>query len=115
MLLVYRDEVRMKFGAELERIIVERVTAVVHPERLVLFGSVSRGTANSDSDVDLLVLEAEVNDSRKESVMIRNALRGLGIPFDVIVMRSSWFEKTKDVVGSLAYPVHREGKIIYAA
>jgi predicted nucleotidyltransferase len=80
-----------------------------------LFGSVSRGAATSDSDVDLLILEADVTNPRKEGVRIRNALRGLGVPFDVIVMRSSWFERTKDVVGSLAYPVHREGKVIYAA
>jgi len=105
----------MIFDAELEKTIIERVTAVARPERMLLFGSVARGTATVDSDVDLLVLEADVSNTRSESVVIRKALRGLGIAFDVIVMRSSWFERTKDVVGSLAYPVHREGKVIYAA
>jgi hypothetical protein len=48
-------------------------------------------------------------------VRIGNALRGLGFPFDVIVMASERFEETKALIGGIAYPASRSGKIIYEA
>lgn len=36
--------------------VVDRIAEVYDPERVVLFGSHARGTAASDSDVDLLVI-----------------------------------------------------------
>ena len=43
------------------------------------------------------------------------ALRGLGYPFDIILMTRERFEETKDVVGGIAYPASRKGKVIYEA
>jgi predicted nucleotidyltransferase len=95
--------------------IVKRVTSVARPTRVLVFGSVARGMAATDSDIDLLVLENHVTNAREESIRIRRSLRGMGMPFDVVVMSTEWFDRTKDVVGGLAYPAHREGKVIYAA
>ena len=50
-----------------------------------------------------------------EGVRLRHALRGVGMPFDVIVMRTDRFEETKNVVGGIAYPANRYGKVIYEA
>ena len=68
-----------------------------------------------DSDIDLLVLERSPEDARKKSVVVGDALRGLGFPFDVIVMATQRFEETKDLVGGLALPADRGGKVIYEA
>jgi hypothetical protein len=38
------------------------------------------------SDIDLRVLESAPGDTRQESIRIRRAVRGLGDPFDIIVM-----------------------------
>jgi predicted nucleotidyltransferase len=95
--------------------IVRRILTVVEPDRVVLFGSAASGEMNADSDIDLLVLEKSPNDPRRESVTVRSALRGLGMAFDVIVMRTERFEESKDIIGGLAYPAHRQGKVIYAA
>jgi len=95
--------------------IVRRIRTVVEPDRVLLFGSAATGEMNADSDIDLLVLEAAPQDSRRESIAVRSALRGLGMAFDVIVMRTERFEESKDVIGGLAYPAHRQGKVIYAA
>ena len=54
-------------------------------------------------------------DQRRESVRIHDALRGLGYPFDVIVISSQWFEDSKEVIGGIAYPANKYGKVIYAA
>jgi predicted nucleotidyltransferase len=95
--------------------IVRRVLSVVQPERIILFGSAATGRMNRDSDIDLLVLEPAPRNSRKESVRIGDALRGLGFPFDVIVMATERFEETKGLVGGIAYPASRTGKMIYEA
>lgn len=95
--------------------IVRRILTVVEPDRVVLFGSAATGEMTVDSDIDLLVLEKAPMDPRRESVTVRSALRGLGVAFDVIVMRTERFEESKDIIGGLAYPAHRQGKVIYAA
>lgn len=99
---------------ELVEEIVRRICATTRPDRIILFGSATTGTMTPDSDIDLLILEERPADVRAKSVAIRAALRGLGYPFDVIVMATDRFEESKDVVGGLAYPVHRSGQVIYA-
>ena len=94
--------------------IVRRVLSVTKPDKIILFGSAAAGNMTRDSDVDLLVVEPHSDDRRKESVRIGDALRGLGFPFDVIVISSDWFEASKNVIGGIAYPANKYGKVIYA-
>ena len=94
--------------------IVRRILAACRPSRIILFGSAATGLMTKDSDIDLLLLENDVKDTRSESVRVRRALRGLGFPFDVIVMNSSLFTASRDIVGSIAYPAEKYGKVLYA-
>ena len=93
--------------------IVSRVTSLAGARRVILFGSAALGKMNRDSDIDLLVLQSAQGNARAESVRLRDALRGLGYPIDVIVMPLKRFEETKDVIGSVAYPANKYGKVIY--
>jgi predicted nucleotidyltransferase len=93
--------------------VVRRILGVSKPERVILFGSAALGEFTPDSDLDLLVLEPAPVDTRQRSVLFADALRGLGLPFDVIVMTSDRFEETKDVIGGVAYPAHKFGRVIY--
>ena len=95
--------------------IVRRILATAAPERIILFGSAATGDMTRDSDIDLLVVERDPGDRRKESVKIDATLSGLGHPFDVIVISSEWFEASKNVIGGIAYPANKYGKVIYAA
>ena len=95
--------------------IVTRLTQAAAPTRIILFGSAATGTSTSDSDIDLLVLEDEVDDVRAESVRLRAALGDLGWPVDVVVIRTERFEKTKDLIGGIAYPASRYGVVLYEA
>jgi predicted nucleotidyltransferase len=95
--------------------VVRRVLTVVQPDRIILFGSAAAGEMTPDSDVDLLVLRKTPGNARKESVQIRRALRDLGLPFDVIVMDTELFQRTKEIIGGLAHPANESGKVIYAA
>jgi uncharacterized protein len=95
--------------------IIRRIVGVAPVERIILFGSAAVGKMTADSDVDLLVLEKDPTDTRRESVRIGNALRGMGFPFDVIVMARERFDETKELIGGIAYPANKYGKVIYAA
>lgn len=97
----------------LVREIVRRVLRVARPERIILFGSAATCEMTPDSDIDLLVLEPSPEDVRSERVRIADALRGLGYPFDVLVMTRTGFEESKEVVGGIAYPAHKYGRVIY--
>ena len=95
--------------------IVKRILDVAEPQRIILFGSAAMGEMSKDSDIDLLVLESAPGDTRKESVRIRQAVRGLGYSFDIIVMSTERFEESKNVVGGVAYPANKYGEVIYEA
>jgi predicted nucleotidyltransferase len=82
--------------------------------KIILFGSAATGAMTRDSDIDLLVLERSPGDARRESVRLRAALRGMGFPFDVIVMDEAYFERTKRFVGGLAHPANKYGRAVYA-
>jgi len=95
--------------------IVRRVLTVSKPDRIILFGSAAGEQMTSDSDIDLLVVEPSPSDALRESVVIGDALRGLGFPFDVIVIGAERFEETKEIFGGIAYPAHNYGKVLYEA
>ena len=95
--------------------IVRRILSVTKPDRIIIFGSAVTGNMTRDSDIDILVVERDPGDRRKKSVRIHHALRGLGYPFDVIVISTEWFEDSKNVIGGIAYPANKYGKVIYEA
>ena len=95
--------------------IVRRVLSVAAPDKIILFGSAATGRMTRDSDIDLLIVEAGPIDRREEYVRIRRALRGMGYPFDILFITTEWFEASKNVIGGIAYPAHKHGKVIYAA
>ena len=95
--------------------IVQRIVRVAQPRRIILFGSAATGRMTTDSDIDLLVIEDRPGHPRRESVRLRDSLRGMGVPFDVVVMSTDRFEETKDLIGGIAFPAGKYGKVIYEA
>jgi uncharacterized protein len=105
----------MTGGDDLFRKVVDRILAVAKPDRIILFGSAATGSVTRDSDLDLLVLERGLGNQRQESARLREALGDLGVPVDVFAMESERFEETKGVIGGLAYPANKYGRVIYEA
>jgi len=95
--------------------IIEKIRCVAGPERIILFGSAAQGTMTTDSDMDLLVIKKNLKDQRSEVIRIRKALSEFSIPVDIIVMSAERFEETKNVIGGIAYPAHKYGRILYEA
>ena len=105
----------MKGDGVLLKKVVDRILAVAKPERIILFGSGATGLMTRDSDLDLLIIERDFRSQRDESARLRQALGDLGIPVDVFAMTPERFEETKGVIGGLAYPANKYGKVIYEA
>ena len=105
----------MGIAARLVEVIVQRILAVAKPDKIILFGSAVTDRMTRDSDIDLLVVEPVPGDQRKESVRLGATLRGMGHPFDVIVISTEWFEASKNVIGGIAYPANKYGRVIYEA
>ena len=81
--------------------------------KIILFGSAAKGEMTRDSDIDLLVVESELENRDEEYVRIRQALGDMGYPFDILFIATPWFEESKTVIGGIAYPPHKYGKMLY--
>jgi predicted nucleotidyltransferase len=95
--------------------IVHRILSVTSPEKIILFGSAATERMTAESDIDVLVIKASVEDNRQERREIRAALDGLGKAFDIFVMDVQRFEESKSIIGGLAYPANMQGRILYEA
>lgn len=93
---------------------VNRLVLRFQPERIILFGSQARGTADEHSDVDLLVICHIDGSRRKLMVEMDRALSGLGFARDVIVVTPEEFDRDKGIPGTIARPASQEGKVLYA-
>jgi HEPN domain-containing protein/predicted nucleotidyltransferase len=70
---------------------------------VILFGSHATGRAREDSDLDFLVVEPTLAGRRSEMVRLRQVLRPLGIPVDVLVVSRRAFESWRGL------PRHSKG------
>ena len=94
--------------------IVRRIVGVAHPDRIVLFGSAARGDMGRDSDIDLLIVKADVAHRGRLAEDIYMALAGVGAAVDVVVVTPQDVERFKDRVGTVIRPALRDGREIYA-
>jgi predicted nucleotidyltransferase len=93
-------------------LMVKRLVKRFDPEQIILFGSHARGTAQPDSDVDLLVILPVAGSKRSAS---SNALRcHIPVPKDIIVATPDQVRRQKNIFGTIIRPALREGKVLYA-
>ena len=95
--------------------LVARIVEVVNPLKIILFGSAARGDMGPDSDLDVLVVMPEGVHRRKTAQHLYREIRGLGVPFDILVTTPEILEKHKDDIGLVYQTILREGKDIYVA
>ena len=55
-----------------------------------------------------------MDSTHAEAGRIYKALADLALPVDVVVMRKAYVERYGELVGTVARPALREGKVLYA-
>ncbi|OGG45985.1 MAG: DNA polymerase beta [Candidatus Handelsmanbacteria bacterium RIFCSPLOWO2_12_FULL_64_10] len=95
--------------------LVQRIVELVHPLRIILFGSAARGDPGPNSDLDVLVIMPDDTHRRRTAQLLYRQISGLGVPFDILVATPADLEKHKDNIGLIYRTVLREGKEVYAS
>jgi PHD/YefM family antitoxin component YafN of YafNO toxin-antitoxin module len=70
---------------------------------------------NRDSDLDLLVIEPSPPTPATAASAIGRPWEPSPHPLDVIVMATERFEETKNLIGGIAYPARKYGRVLYEA
>ena len=83
------------------------------PNRIILFGSQARGTADDRSDVDILVICSFQGKRRHLMLEMDRALRGLRLARDIMILTPEEFERDRHIPGTIARPAWKEGKVLY--
>lgn len=95
------------------REIVARIVAKFAPEKVIVFGSAARGTADADGDVDLLIV-MQIHGSRRQlATDIERSLIGIPVPVDLVVITPEELARDRGRVGTIVRPALREGRVVY--
>ena len=92
---------------------VEIITRGWDPLQVVLFGSRARGDVHKHSDVDLLVVLDDCDDCSGARDGIRDALRPLQVPTDIVVTTPALLVKRACLVGAVERKALFDGRILY--
>ena len=96
---------------------VQAIVAEVDPEQVILFGSRARGDAREDSDVDLVVVEAEpfgkTRSRRLEAARVYEAVSGFDALTDILIYSRDEVDHWRDSVNHVLARALREGMVLY--
>ena len=93
-----------------------RLIKTFNPVEIYIFGSYARGTADEESDLDLLVIvdECERKDLFRAMSKGHEALFDLDISKDILVLDKKEFDIASEDRSRVFYSIKRKGKKIYA-
>ena len=104
----------MQSESEAIELLVRRIIELVQPLRIILFGSAARGEMGPNSDIDVLVIMPDGVHRRRTAQLLYRQIRGLGVPFDILVATPNDLEMHKDNIGLIYRSILREGREVYA-
>lgn len=104
-------------ASELERVVHAIVTSV-QPDGVILFGSRARGDFRADSDFDLAILAPDGVLRRRIAMRAYESLAAVAdrsVAVDIVVLTPSIMAAERDLTGSVARAVSREGVFLYGS
>jgi len=103
-----------KVDEKLLQEVVKRIVDAVNPLKIILFGSWAYGKPKKSSDLDILVvMDDTISSRRKIASDIYEALCGILIPKDIVVVTLKDIEEWKNVSMAFITTVVKKGRIIY--
>jgi HEPN domain-containing protein/predicted nucleotidyltransferase len=102
-------------GGNALRLLVASLVSALAPRRIILFGSRARGSANDDSDYDLLLEFDSPAAGRDQHTVAQRIARHHKMDVDFVIRGHGRFESRRNDPGFIDYDVAREGLVLYAA
>ena len=97
----------------LRETIVTRILALVHPEKIILFGSRAQATARADSDIDLLVIAQSERPRHQRAGAIYGVLSDILAPMDILVYTPQEVDEWSGVPQAFVTTAVRHGTVLY--
>ncbi len=103
-----------ELGQDLLNELTGRLARELQPQQVWLFGSHAWGQPDEGSDIDLLVVVAESDETPvRRAQRAHRCLSGLNVATDIIVKTHAEFERFRNVRASLEAQILRRGRLIY--
>jgi len=93
--------------------VIKKIAAEFNPEMIIIFGSVAKGEARGQSDLDILVVMDTELPYYKRAPEVRRKLLGIPLAMDILVTTPEEFHTYKDDDRSFIKDIVRTGKIAY--
>lgn len=91
--------------------ITEQIVSKFRPTRIILFGSIAKGTYNSNSDIDLCIIKDTLN--KRELITNIYTEIDCEIPFDILIYTNKEWAKNINDQSSFAYKINKTGVVLY--
>jgi predicted nucleotidyltransferase len=93
--------------------IIRRIVETISPQKVILFGSQSRGDARPESDLDLLVIADSTQPRHCRSAPLYGALSDILVPMDILVYSPEEVKEWSEVRQAFVTTAIREGRVLY--
>ncbi len=95
------------------RAVVDRLVEVLHPEKVILFGSYAYGKPTIDSDVDVLILMKSDERPAKRAYRAYKAIWGKTFPMDILVRTPEELAHRLEIGDYFLREIVERGKVLY--
>ena len=93
--------------------IVNKIAKNYDPDKIILFGSYAIGTANDDSDLDIIIVKKTDKPKHKRAREVRRFLLGSMVPIDLKIYTPIEFENERNFSLSFLNSAIKNSIVIY--
>ncbi|HSH65922.1 MAG TPA: nucleotidyltransferase domain-containing protein [Bacteroidia bacterium] len=93
--------------------IIAYTVQVADPDKLILFGSMSKGNITPNSDVDLLIISEDVYIKREIQKMIGIFCNEFSLKADILFYSAEEVEREQRKPHSFLGAILKDGKVVY--
>jgi len=103
-----------KLAPEIISELQSRLTELLHPDDILLFGSYARGNATDTSDVDIMVIMPNGAEAGRRRVIearryVQDIFYDRNLAFDLVMRTQEDFDRYKHRQGTLQYEIAQHG------
>ena len=93
----------------------QQIIDLVHPKRIILFGSRARNDHSENSDYDLLIIMPDGIHRRKTAQLLYTSISNIKTPYDLVIASESDYINNASNIGLVYKSIHQDGIELYAA